>query len=177
MTCGARIKKGDLQLHLKDCPEKQYECVECNQMFKKVEFRYHISREHGDSMFRKFLKSNNENDQEDEFEEDEETANSRRRTSYLRRLVPPGWQKFYLDPPIQLVGMPNPPELEMTHLNFYDLCLTDQFHYISGMVFYSCKWTSIFLGKFAFNTLISLFKLSFRTIGRGLRNLSSLFFE
>jgi hypothetical protein len=48
--CGARVKKGNMAIHLKECPEKKFECVECGAMLKKMEFRYHISREHGDTM-------------------------------------------------------------------------------------------------------------------------------
>jgi hypothetical protein len=50
-NCGAKAKKGDLHLHLKDCPEKLFECAECGEEFKKAEFREHIQREHQETMF------------------------------------------------------------------------------------------------------------------------------
>ena len=53
--CGARVKKGDLQIHLKNCPEKLFECAECGKLLKKDTFKYHISREHPDTMFQKFV--------------------------------------------------------------------------------------------------------------------------
>jgi hypothetical protein len=56
LQCGARVKKGDVSMHLKNCPEKLYECTECNKMMKKDMFKYHISREHQDTMLDKFMK-------------------------------------------------------------------------------------------------------------------------
>ena len=35
-----------MQLHLKDCSERMYECAECGKQMKKDIFKYHISREH-----------------------------------------------------------------------------------------------------------------------------------
>jgi len=30
-ACGIRVKKGDVQIHLKECPEKLFECAECGK--------------------------------------------------------------------------------------------------------------------------------------------------
>lgn len=43
LNCGKNIKRGDMQLHLKDCPERLYECNECGKELKKSEFNKHIA--------------------------------------------------------------------------------------------------------------------------------------
>lgn len=40
----------------KYCSEKLFECAECGKKMKKDIFKYHISREHQDTMLNKFLK-------------------------------------------------------------------------------------------------------------------------
>ena len=44
----------------KYCTEKLFECAECGKKMKKDIFRYHIAREHQDTMLNKFLKKENE---------------------------------------------------------------------------------------------------------------------
>ena len=56
LSCGQRVKQGDLATHLKDCPEKLYECKECGKTMKKDIFKYHVAREHPDSMFQSFMR-------------------------------------------------------------------------------------------------------------------------
>ena len=61
LDCGVRVKKGDLKMHVdKYCPEKLFQCAECNKKMKKDIFKYHISREHQDTMLNKFLKPDQE---------------------------------------------------------------------------------------------------------------------
>ena len=60
-NCGQRIKKGDLAMHMENsCPEKLFECAECSKKFRKDMFKYHIAKEHQDTMLTKFLKQNQE---------------------------------------------------------------------------------------------------------------------
>lgn len=42
LNCGQSIKRGDINLHVKDCPEKVYECTECGKEMKKHMFKLHI---------------------------------------------------------------------------------------------------------------------------------------
>ena len=66
LDCGIRIKKGDLKMHMeKYCTEKLYECTECSQKFKKDALKYHILKEHQDTMLNKFLKKENEESKTD----------------------------------------------------------------------------------------------------------------
>jgi len=44
----------------KYCTEKLFECAECGKKMKKDIFKYHISREHQDTMLDKFLKQETE---------------------------------------------------------------------------------------------------------------------
>jgi len=60
-NCGIRVKKGELASHLDNhCPETLFECAECGKQMKKEIFKYHIAREHQDTMFNKFLKRDEE---------------------------------------------------------------------------------------------------------------------
>jgi hypothetical protein len=104
LNCGVRIKKGELKQHVeKYCPEKLFECAECGKQMKKDVFKYHIAREHQDTMFNKFLKSNNDREQMLL----PETQASQSSTLLNRRAIPPGWTRWYMDPPIQWVGVPS----------------------------------------------------------------------
>ena len=67
LDCGVRVKKGDLKMHVdKYCPEKLFQCAECNKKMKKDIFKYHISREHQDTMLDKFLKPDQEHTDRDQ---------------------------------------------------------------------------------------------------------------
>lgn len=100
-----------------------------------------------------------------------------------QRPVPEGAERYYMDPPIQLIGIPRVQEvrpadgrgpaqlmLRMEPIQLYQLSLIDKFHYMTGLGFYFSKWTLIGLLRlagvfisFAFRTLY----WSFSLLGRG----------
>ena len=93
-----------------------------------------------------------ENEQNPSFISDQSGFNSRRENNYfMRRQVPPGWERFYLDPPIQLVGIPvqvqngDSMELDVQHIHFYTLSPIEKLHYCLGLGYYTFRLTSIFL--------------------------------
>lgn len=94
----------------------------------------------------------------------------------VRRAIPPGWARWYMDPPIQWVGVPvqygqdgnignssddeeaknNDNQTQMVQIDFNSLQSIDKIHYCLGMLkyvscnfmFYSFKFTIWTVKKF-----------------------------
>ena len=79
-----------------------------------------------------------------------------------------------MDPPIQLVGVPSriqsddEDEQEMVPINFFDLFLMDQFHYVAGMTWFMAKYTSIFFLKLISRSGWMILNTGYRMMMRGL---------
>lgn len=74
-------------------------------MLKKDMFKFHIQREHPELMLSMFIKDNEIEDNQSQIS-NSGFQSRRDNNQFFRREIPPGWEKFYLDPPIQLVGIP-----------------------------------------------------------------------
>ena len=158
--CGIRVKKGDLAMHQeKYCPEKLFECAECGKKMKKDIFKYHIAREHQDTMLNKFLKQENNPNEPLLPQQNGENGEG---TLTVRRSIPPGWSRWYMDPPIQWVGVPaqhlqdpvdeqdeeeSPNSQHLVQINFHQLRNMDKFHYVMGMFQYITKYAVYYTFK------------------------------
>ena len=102
---------------------------------KIEQFKIHIAREHQDTMVKKFTKRSAAPRNVDHPSESQQIIERE-----------PEWARWYMNPPIQWVGIQSSVGSQQIH--FQNLRHLDKFHYILGMFIYIIKRTFFHIFKF-----------------------------
>ena len=152
------------------CPEKLYECTECGKNMKRGKFKDHIAKEHQDKMLDRFIKGA---DEENQLHQPLLGGESESSPAQVVRRIPVGWTRWYMDPPIQWVGVPAnlaDPENQImdadvdenqpvVQINFQTLGGIDKFHYIFGMLLFTSRVSIYYIYSFSFWSVNTFFKM------------------